>query len=56
MKLLKWVLLLGGVILIGTGIFHFFYEKQTPQNQLIGMIGVGVLLLLAGSAIKTRRT
>ena len=55
MKVLKWVLLLGGVVLFCSGLFFLFYEQETPINQVIGMMGVGVLTVLASLAIKKRR-
>lgn len=55
MKLLKWLFLVAGAVLILAGGYRFFYEEEISQNQIIGMFGVGILLVLAGSAIKSRK-
>lgn len=55
MKILKWVFILGGIVLIGAAVFNLFYEPETDTNQIIGMIGLGILTLLGGIAIKKRK-
>lgn len=55
MKVLKWVLLIGGAALFCYGLFTIFDEIDTPTKQIVGMMGVGLLTILAGLAIKKRR-
>lgn len=55
MKILKWVFIIGGIVLLCTGVFNLFYEPAVATNQIIGMMGLGVLTLLAGVAIKKRK-
>lgn len=68
MKILKLVLLLTGVVLIGYGLYYAFVPqeildidptevnaKSGLNNQTLGMIGSGVLALLAGVLIKNRQ-
>lgn len=68
MKILKIVLILVGVILITFGLYNAFVPqtvvdigplevnaKEGLNNQTLGMIGIGVLALLAGVLIKDRR-
>ncbi len=63
MKILKIVLLLAGVSLIAYGIYSSFAPQQAIDlanvnedlnNQTFGMIGIGVLALLAGLLLKKR--
>jgi uncharacterized membrane protein YobD (UPF0266 family) len=68
MKILKIVLLIAGVILIVFGLYNAFIPKEVLAlgplelnanegltNQTIGMIGIGVLALIAGVLLKNRR-
>ncbi|MCH2490650.1 MAG: hypothetical protein MK211_10925 [Flavobacteriales bacterium] len=68
MKVLKFVLLLVGVILIAVGLYNAFVPQQVLDigpvevsakeglsNQTLGMIGLGVLALIAGVFIKNRK-
>ncbi|MAP80001.1 MAG: hypothetical protein CL526_02815 [Aequorivita sp.] len=68
MKVLKFVLLIVGVVLIIFGLYNAFVPQQVLNigplevnakegltNQTLGMIGIGVLALLAGALIKDRR-
>lgn len=68
MKILKIVLLLVGVVLIIFGLYNAFVPQQVLDigplevnakeglsNQTLGMIGIGVLALIAGALIKNRR-
>ncbi len=68
MKILKIVLLVVGVVLILFGLYNAFVPqtvvevgplevnaKEGLSNQTLGMIGIGVLALLAGILIKNRR-
>lgn len=68
MKILKIVLLIVGVVLIVFGLYNAFVPKQILDigplevnakegltNQTLGMIGIGVLALIAGSLLKNRR-
>ena len=54
MKILKWVLILVGIVLASYGLYTLFFEDTIVQNQVIGMVGVGLLTVLAGLAIKNR--
>ncbi|MDC7999546.1 hypothetical protein POV26_00690 [Aequorivita todarodis] len=68
MKILKIVLLIVGVVLIVFGLYNAFVpqevldigplevnKKEGLTNQTLGMIGIGVLALIAGALIKNRR-
>ncbi len=68
MKILKSVLLIVGVVLIIFGLYNAFVPqsvleigplevnaKEGLNNQTLGMIGIGVLALLAGALLKNRR-
>ncbi len=68
MKILKIVLLIVGVVLIVFGLYNAFVPQQILDigplevnakegltNQTLGMIGIGVLALIAGSLLKNRR-
>ncbi|MRT16485.1 hypothetical protein F3C99_05900 [Vitellibacter sp. q18] len=67
MKVLKIVLLIVGVVLIILGLYNAFVPqevldigplevnaKEGLTNQTLGMIGIGVLALIAGMFIKNR--
>jgi hypothetical protein len=67
MKILKIVLLIVGVILIVFGLYTAFVPqevldigplevnaKEGLSNQTLGMIGIGVLALIAGALLKNR--
>lgn len=68
MKILKIVLLIVGVVLVIFGLYNAFVPqevvsigplevnaKEGLSNQTLGMIGIGVLALIAGALIKNRR-
>lgn len=68
MKILKIVLLIVGVVLIVFGLYNAFVPQQVLDigplevnakegltNQTLGMIGIGVLALIAGALLKSRR-
>jgi hypothetical protein len=68
MKILKVVLLIVGVVLIIFGLYNAFVPQQVLDigplevnakegltNQTLGMIGIGVLALIAGALFKNRR-
>lgn len=67
MKILKIVLLIVGVVLIVFGLYNAFVPqtvlnlgplevnaKEGMTNQTLGMIGIGVLALIAGALLKNR--
>lgn len=67
MKILKIVLLIVGVVLIIFGLYNAFVPqevlnigplevnaKEGVSNQTLGMIGIGVLALIAGALLKNR--
>jgi hypothetical protein len=67
MKILKIVLLIVGVVLIIFGLYNAFVPqevlnigplevnaKEGLSNQTLGMIGIGVLALIAGALLKNR--
>jgi hypothetical protein len=67
MKVLKTVLLLVGVVLIILGLYNAFVPQQVLDigplevnakeglnNQTLGMIGLGVLAIVAGAFLKNR--
>lgn len=68
MKVLKIVLLIVGIVLIVFGLYSAFVPQQVLDigplevnakegltNQTLGMIGIGVLALIAGALLKNRR-
>ncbi len=68
MKILKVVLLIVGVVLVIFGLYNAFIPQQVLDigplevnakegltNQTLGMIGIGVLALIAGALLKNRR-
>ncbi len=68
MRILKLVLLVVGVILIAVGLYNAFVPrtildigflevsaKEGVTNQTLGMIGLGVLAILAAVLAKKRR-
>jgi len=68
MKVLKTVLLIVGVLLIAVGLYNAFVPqevldigplevnaKEGLSNQTLGMIGLGLLALIAGALLKNRR-
>jgi len=68
MRILKLVLLVVGVILIAVGLYNAFIPraildisllevsaKEGVTNQTLGMIGLGVLAILAAVLAKKRR-
>ncbi len=68
MKILKIVLLVAGVIFILLGLYQAFVPqtvvalgpleinaKEGISNQTFGMIGLGILALVAGLLLKNRR-
>jgi len=68
MKILKIVLLIVGVVLVVMGIYQAFVPQQVLNigplevnakeglsNQTLGMIGLGVVALIAGALLKNRR-
>jgi len=67
MKILKSVLIVVGVVLIGFGLYNAFVPqevldigplevstKEGMSNQTIGMIGIGILALIAGAFMRKR--
>ncbi|RMA57059.1 hypothetical protein [Ulvibacter antarcticus] len=67
MKILRTVLLIVGVVLIIFGLYNAFVPqevldigplevsaKEGLSNQTLGMIGIGVLALIAGVFIKNK--
>ncbi len=54
MRVLKWVLLLGGIVIFCWGIYSIFQSQKTPVSQLIGMMGLSVVGVLASLAIKNK--
>ena len=67
MKILKLVLVIVGVVLIGFGLYSAFVPQQIVDigplevnakegmtNQTLGMIGFGVVALIAGAFLKNR--
>lgn len=60
MKILRGILLLAGVLLIGFGLVNNFFPKYATltndaNNQILGIIGLGVLAILAAVFAKNRR-
>lgn len=60
MKILRAFLLLGGVLLIGFGLTHMLFPEyeivaDDANNQIIGIIGLGILAILASIFAKNRR-
>ena len=54
MKVLKWVLLLGGIVIFCFGIFSFFQPQKTPINQPLAMMGLALIGVVASLAIKNK--
>jgi|TARA_R100000479_G_scaffold85403_1_gene41581 Na+-transporting methylmalonyl-CoA/oxaloacetate decarboxylase beta subunit len=67
MKILKVILIVVGIVLIAVGLYNAFVPqelvdvgplevsaKKGLNNQTLGMIGLGVLALIAGTFIKQR--
>lgn len=54
MKVLKWVLLLGGIVIFCLGLSSFFQPQKTPVSQLLGMMGLALVGVVAGLAIKNK--
>ncbi|HBY68724.1 MAG: hypothetical protein CMC07_08115 [Flavobacteriaceae bacterium] len=67
MKILKVILIVVGIVLIAVGLYNAFVPqelvdvgplevsaKEGLNNQTLGMIGLGVLALIAGTFIKQR--
>lgn len=68
MKILKLVLIIVGVVLIAFGLYQAFVPqevlnigplevsaKEGISNQTLGMIGLGVVALVAGAFLKNRK-
>jgi uncharacterized membrane protein len=64
MKILRIVLVIGGLVLIGYGLYSAFFIETSEtmewggarfNNQVLGMIGVGTLAALAGFFMTRRR-
>lgn len=68
MKILKLVLIIVGVVLIAFGLYQAFVPqevlnigplevsaKEGISNQILGMIGLGVVALVAGAFLKNRK-
>ena len=68
MKILRFVLVASGLVLICFGIYSFFYPTALSQidqiqgvrsegltDQTAGMLGIGLMAILAGIFMKNRR-
>ncbi len=68
MKILKLILIITGIALVAFGLWNVFAPTETidagliasndtvdPNNQTFGMIGLGVIALVAGAFLKNRR-
>ncbi|MFC7358516.1 hypothetical protein ACFQO1_12515 [Jejudonia soesokkakensis] len=68
MKILKLVLVIVGIVLIVLGLYQAFVPQQVVDigplevsakegisNQTLGMIGLGVVALIAGAFLKNRK-
>ena len=68
MKILKLILIIVGVILIAFGLYNAFVPqevldigplevsaKEGLSNQTLGMIGLGVVALIAGAFLKNKK-
>ncbi|PKA83511.1 hypothetical protein ATE92_1666 [Ulvibacter sp. MAR_2010_11] len=68
MKILKTILLVVGIVLIALGLYNAFVPQEVVDigpievsakdglnNQTLGMIGLGVLALLAAVFVKNRK-
>ncbi len=68
MKILRLILIVGGLGLLGLGIYSRFiidgpviingepwFSVKGYENQAMGMMGIGVLAILAGWLAKSRR-
>ena len=67
MKILTYILMIVGVVLIGFGLYNAFVPqevvdigplevdaKEGLSNQTMAMIGLGILALIAGALIRKR--
>tara|TARA_R110002124_G_scaffold131910_2_gene294385 strand:+ start:17228 stop:17434 length:207 start_codon:yes stop_codon:yes gene_type:complete len=67
MRVLKVILLIVGILLVGLGLYNAFVPqevlaigpievsaKEGLNNQTLGMIGLGILALVAAAFIKNR--
>jgi hypothetical protein len=68
MKILRFVLIVVGIVLIGFGLYNAFVPqevlnlgplevnaKEGMSNQTLALIGLGVLSLIAGAFLKNRK-
>ena len=64
MKILRFILVLGGLALIGYGLYSAFFVETTEtiswggarmSSQVLGMIGLGILAVIAGLFMRRRR-
>ncbi|WP_151893570.1 hypothetical protein [Patiriisocius marinistellae] len=68
MKVLKTVLMIVGIVLIAFGLYNAFVPqevldigplevnaKEDLSNQTLGMIGLGIVALVAGAFLKDRK-
>ena len=64
MKILRIVLVVGGLALVGYGLYSAFFIETTESiewggahlnNQVLGMVGVGLLATIAGLFMRRRR-
>ncbi len=68
MKILKIILILAGIALIALGLYNAFMPQEVmpidiittddttrSSSQISGMIGLGIVALVAGTFLKNRR-
>ncbi|NNF31632.1 MAG: LPXTG cell wall anchor domain-containing protein [Flavobacteriaceae bacterium] len=64
MKILRFVLVFGGIALIGYGLYSLIGASNpetingvegTISQQVLGMLGIGILAILAGVFMRRRR-
>lgn len=60
MKILRVILLFSGIILTGFGVISIWVPQvniqiESENNQIIGLIGLGIIALLASIFAKNRR-
>jgi LPXTG-motif cell wall-anchored protein len=60
MKILRFILVAGGILLVAYGTLLFVLPQyrtfdQGDSNQTIGIFGIGILAILAGAFMKRRR-